>query len=320
VTPTPSTVRSTVTVTTTLLSPDKKKRGIPELGQLHNMRHIYGPVHALQVLPGNTLRKRQTTVSPTSIPTYASSCSSLAAYSSACSCLGVPRTTITAAAAISTSIWTITETVTPSLPTRVANTTEPPSSTTNGSTTARPTLSNGNSTTTGIYANTSTSTSSPTRILDTTCGETATPFSLRVAQPGGLVDGWWARLSGDGVLFTSSESSATSFSVEGSGHLCAVGYEGEFGYPIVAVVTNLTDSGPVWLLDGRRAEAFGEDYVPVECQTAGGGGGAGLTCAAGATTRNWLGCGLQLDLSSQAGDVVVVVDGFNCSAISLEVV
>ncbi len=93
-----------------------------------------------------------------------------------------------------------------------------------------------------------------------------------------------------------------------------MGYEGEFGYPIIAVVTNLTDSGAVWLLDGRRAAAFSEDYVPVECQR----GGETLACAAGATSH-WLGCGLQLDLSSEAGGSVVV-DGFNCSAISLEVV
>lgn len=308
VTPTPSTVRSTVTVTTTLLSADKKKRGIPELVEIHNMRSLYGPVHALQVLPGNTLHKRQMTVSPTAIPTYASPCSSLAAYSSACSCLGVPRTTITAAAATSTSIWTVTETYTPSLPTRVVNTTVDTPTTT----TARPTLSSNS--TTGIYSNTS-ATTSPTRVLDTSCGGTAAPFSLQVSQPGDLFDGWYAALSGDGVLFTPARSSATSFSVEGSGHLCAVGQRGEFGYPIVAVVTNLTDSGAVWLLDGRRAAAFSEDYVPVECQR---GGGGELACAAGAT-RHWLGCGLQLDLSSQAGGSVVV-DGLNCSAISLEVV
>ncbi|KAH8902479.1 hypothetical protein BR93DRAFT_932054 [Coniochaeta sp. PMI_546] len=275
------------------------------------MRSMYGPVHVLQVMPGNTLHKRQTTVSPTSIPTYASPCSSLAAYSSACSCLGVPRTTITAAAAITTSLWTITETITPSLPTRVVNITTDTSTGSPTNTTARPTLS-GNST--GIFSNTSTPTTSPTRILDTTCGETATPFNLQVSQPGGLFDGWYAALSGDGVLFTSVKSSATSFSVEGSGHLCAVGFEGEFGYPVIAVVTNLTDSGAVWLLDGRRAAAFSQDYVPVECQRAGGG----LACAAGATSH-WLGCGLQLDLSSQVGGNVVV-DGFNCSAISLEVV
>lgn len=309
-TPTPSIVHSTVTITTTLLSRENKKRGIPELGELHNMRHIYGPVHALQVLPGNALRKRQTTVSPTAIPSYASPCSSLAAYSSACSCLGVPRTTVTAAAAASTSMYTITETYTPSLPTRVVNTTSGSPSTTNATGTARPTLSNNS---TGLFTNTSTPTSSPTRIIDTTCGQSSTPFSLRVSQPDGLFDGWYARLSGDGVLFTSVQSSATPFSVESSGHLCAVGYEGEFGNAVIAVVTNLTASGAVWLLDGRRAQALGEDYVPLECTT---GGGAGLSCAAG-ETKNWVGCGLQLDLSSEPGNVVV--DGFNCSAINLVV-
>lgn len=306
-TPTPSTVRTTVTVTTTLLSADQRNRGIPELGQLHNMRHVYGPVHPLQVLPGNSMCKRPTTVSPTAIPTYASACPSLAAYSSACSCLGVRHTTITATAATSTSVMTTTETSTPSLPTPVASTSN--------------SRSYSNSTTsTGISAQNSTSssstaTSSPTATLDTTCGETATPFSLRVAaaQSGSPFDGWWARLSGDGVLFTSEQSGATRFSVEGSGHLCAVGAVGELGNAVIAVVTNLTDSGAVWLLDARWAEAFAADYVPVQCQTAGGA----LACAAG-LTRNWVGCGLQLGLSSEQGSVVV--DGLNCSAIGLEVV
>jgi hypothetical protein len=101
--------------------------------------------------------------------------------------------------------------------------------------------------------------------------------------------------------------------VEGSGHLCAVGYEGEFGNAVVAVVSNLTASGAVWLLDGRRAQALAEDYVPVECVA----GGGGLSCAAG-PTRNWVGCGLQLDLSSEQGGVVV--DGIECKALTLEVV
>lgn len=331
VTPTPVTIRTTVTVTTTLLLTSNRKRAVPELGRVHNMRNIYGPVHPLQVLPGNTLHKRQIIVSPTAIPAYASPCSSLAAYSSACSCLNVPRTTITAAASITTTILTVTETVTPPLPTRVVSTssdssssitsstassstiassTSIPPTTAFNSTTARPTLSHNS---TGVYSNTSTPTHTPTRILDTTCGETAAPFALRVSQPGGLFNGWFAHLSGDGVLFTSVQSSATSFSVEGSGHLCAVGYEGEFGYPIIALVTNLTTSGAVWLLDGRRAEAFSEDYVPVECTTEGGG----LNCAAG-ETKNWVGCGMQLDLSSEQGNAVV--DGLNCTALSLEVV
>jgi hypothetical protein len=307
-----STIRSTVTVTTTVLSPGSKKRAaaIPQLGEIFNLRSIYGPVHALQVLPGGTFHKRQTTASPTGIPSYASPCSSLAAYSSACSCLSVPRITTILAAATTTNVQTITETVTSSLPTRVVNTTTSSSNITD-TTTTRPTLGTNS---TG-YANTSTSPTT-TRILDTTCGETAAPFNLRAAQPGGLLDGWYARLSGDGVLFTSEQSGATAFSVEGSGHLCAVGYEGEFGNPVIAVVTGLDDSGAVWLLDGRVAEVLGGDYVAVECEQ--GEGGGGLACRAGGT-RYWVGCGLQLDLSSD-GSGTVVVDGLNCSGISLEVV
>ncbi|KAB5517487.1 hypothetical protein GE09DRAFT_1157949 [Coniochaeta sp. 2T2.1] len=316
VTPTPSTVRSTVTVTSTLLSPDKKKRGLPELGHIHNMYSVHGPVHMVQVIPGNVLQKRQTTVSPTAIPAYAAPCSSIAAYSSACSCIGAPRTTITAEAATTTSMITVTETFTPSLPTRVVNiTTDTPSSITSSSksTTARPTLS---SNSTGIYANTtSTPTYTPTGIVDTSpCGETSTPFTLQVSQPGGTFDGWYAHLSGAGVLFTSAASSATRFSVEQSGHLCAVGYEGEYGYPVIAVVTNLTATGEVWLVDARRAHALREDYVPIECSSTGGE----LACRAGATSK-WLGCGLQLELTSETGEVVVG-DGISCSAISLGVV
>jgi hypothetical protein len=117
------------------------------------------------------------------------------------------------------------------------------------------------------------------------------------------------------VLFTPVQKSASLFSVEGSGHLCAAGLEGEFGYPLVAVVTNLTSAGAVWLLDARRARAFSEDYVPVVCAR----DASGLDCAiARGTTGLWLGCGLQLDLSSV--DSTGVVDGLDCSAIGLEVV
>ncbi|CAJ2508554.1 Uu.00g135800.m01.CDS01 [Anthostomella pinea] len=42
----------------------------------------------------------------------------------------------------------------------------------------------------------------PTRTLDRTCGTTSDPFAVQVAQPGGLSDRWYFKLSGDAILFT----------------------------------------------------------------------------------------------------------------------
>jgi len=58
---------------------------------------------------------RQKTVSPASIPAYASPCSGAARYSSACSCIGVTRTTSTVAAPRTTTTSISTVTVTPTV-------------------------------------------------------------------------------------------------------------------------------------------------------------------------------------------------------------
>ncbi len=96
-----------------------------------------------------------------------------------------------------------------------------------------------------------TNTTTPTPTLDTTCGETTAPFSVKVSQPSGMFDGWFLRVVTDGILFTPSANSSSLFSVEASGHLCAVGYRGEDGYPIIAIVGTLDSGGAVYLIDGN---------------------------------------------------------------------
>ncbi|RKU43589.1 hypothetical protein DL546_005873 [Coniochaeta pulveracea] len=328
-TPLPSTIRSTLTITTTVPAAYKRWNTVVasrDVGEIHGFHDLN------EDLAAAPLQHRQVTQSPSVIPLYASACSSVAAYSSACSCIGVSHITITAAGSTTIAVSTITETVTSTpLPTKIVDTPTSISSTSSPSDTAPssqtittsppsttlPTNSTlppygANSTT--PYANSTSPTISPTLVLDTSCGETATPFQLQVSQPSGPFNDWYAYLSGDGVLFTSDSSAATSFSVEGSHHLCAVGYTGEFGLPIIAVVGNVTDSSGVWLLDGRVAEALEADYVPVECEVDAGG----LKCH-GQGRENWLGCGLQLDLGS-SGNGTVVGDGVQCSEIELKVV
>ncbi|KAH8908655.1 hypothetical protein BR93DRAFT_994235 [Coniochaeta sp. PMI_546] len=82
VTPATSTVTTTATVTITNIIPGKRDNG-------------NGPV----------------TVSPSSIPAYASPCSNAAAYSSACSCWGITATTITVPTPVTTVTVTATVTV-----------------------------------------------------------------------------------------------------------------------------------------------------------------------------------------------------------------
>ncbi|KAK3504452.1 hypothetical protein B0T13DRAFT_498853 [Neurospora crassa] len=211
-------------------------------------------------------------------------------------------------------------------------------------------------TTTG-YHNTSTSTSAPTSrasattpsakptaTKDLTCGETSTPFSLRVSQPGGTFDKWFVHLVGNGLLFTSSQSQASSFSVEKTGHLCAVGYTVERGGPRIAAVgfgvagsRNGTGSGdgdgdgdgggrkgvrgegPVWMLRQEILKVYSEDYKALECTKWEGG----LSCGVGNSTNDavgsgLVGCGLQLSLGRDIIDVGY--GGLNCSAVGLEVV
>ncbi|KAB5566245.1 hypothetical protein GE09DRAFT_1106038 [Coniochaeta sp. 2T2.1] len=83
VTPATSTATSTTTVTVTSIMPNKR----------------------------DNLAIRQVTVVPSSIPAYASDCSSAAAYSSACSCWGITATTTTAPTPVTTITVTTTVTV-----------------------------------------------------------------------------------------------------------------------------------------------------------------------------------------------------------------
>lgn len=316
-----STIRSTVTITTTVPVAYKRWNTIVasrDVGEIHGFHDLS------EDLAAAPLQHRQVTQSPSAIPSYASACSSPAAYSSACSCIGASHVTIMAAGSTTTAVSTITETVTSTpLPTKIVDTPTSILSTSSlSSTTPAASITPSTNSTLPPYlansttpnTNGTTPTLSPTLVLDTSCGETSTPFQLQVSQPSGPFNDWYAYLSGDGILFTSDASTATSFSIEGSHHLCAVGYTGEFGLPIIAVVGNVTGSSGVWLLDGKVAEALEGDYVPVDCEVA----SEELRCE-GQGRENWLGCGLQLDLG-RSGNGSTVGDGVQCSEIELRLV
>ena len=142
------------------------------------------------------------------------------------------------------------------------------------------------------------------------------PFSVQVAQPGGLFDGWFLRTSGAGIVFTSESDKSTRFAVEGSGHLCAVGKNGSQGNAAIAIINTLdTIGGPLWMVDANVTVGVEpRGYGDLICQ----GAGNGLACANG-TVKNWVGCGLQLELTSLTGGTVEM-DGRNCSALSLSVI
>ncbi|KAK5659593.1 hypothetical protein OQA88_795 [Cercophora sp. LCS_1] len=168
------------------------------------------------------------------------------------------------------------------------------------------------------WANTTTTpTATPTPTVDTTCGETVSQFAVQVSQPGGTFDSWFLLLIGNSLLFTNTRSSASSFSVEGSGHLCVVGYVDEKEYPAIAAVGVHDASSNVWLLRRRTLDSLPDDYTPVKCSS----DEASLRCSADMTSQaaHWLSCGLQLDLSTD-GNPTVPVGGRNCTSISLKVV
>ncbi|KAK3357868.1 hypothetical protein B0T25DRAFT_173385, partial [Lasiosphaeria hispida] len=175
-----------------------------------------------------------------------------------------------------------------------------------------------NATTTLRWMNTtSASTANPTPTLDASCGETATPFALQVSQPDGKFDGWFLSLVGSGVLFTSVRSSASAFSVEASGHLCVVGHLDRDKRPYIAAVETREPSSSVWLLQPRSLDSLNGGYAAVKCMNEGGS----LSCTANTTeaASHWLGCGLQLDLSTDGGGTVPV-RGLNCTSIDLRAV
>jgi hypothetical protein len=104
--------------------------------------------------------------------------------------------------------------------------------------------------------------------------------------------------------------------VESSGHLCAVGYVGESGTPAIAIVeTKDSLSGSaVYFADGQRLANLTElGYGALDCAVE-----YDLACQARDLTH-WVACGLGLDISSD-GNQNVVVDGWNCTSVSLSAV
>ncbi|KAI1763685.1 hypothetical protein GGR53DRAFT_520811 [Hypoxylon sp. FL1150] len=220
--------------------------------------------------------------------------------------------------------------------TTVANTnttTSTPSTPSVSDITALATLNTTASATTAPFANTTSSTAAPTA----TCITTSSPFAVQVGQPGGLFDGWYLRLSGDQALFNPSLAQASRFTFDetdpdGQSHLCTVGGSGlaANASALVAIVENGTDvtGGAVYfvpptLLEDIENEEHGW-YAPLECANGGPAGrtnataGATLSCEQGGK-EYWVGCGLGLDITSD-GDGTAVVDGWNCTAITLSMV
>ncbi|KAI1082592.1 hypothetical protein F5B20DRAFT_508318 [Whalleya microplaca] len=176
-----------------------------------------------------------------------------------------------------------------------------------------------NQTISALFANT-TSTPPPTPTLDSACGATAAPFTVQVSQPDRLFDGWYLQMSGDAIIFTPLSSSATHFSVEDTGHLCAVGYLGSAGNAVIAIAENGTETtgSAVYFLDPTVLGGIAQTgYAALRCAV-GTGTGSGLACSEGAKAF-WVGCGLGLDITSD-GDGVAVVDGRNCTGVALEAV
>ncbi|KAI1135472.1 hypothetical protein F5Y05DRAFT_172161 [Hypoxylon sp. FL0543] len=197
-----------------------------------------------------------------------------------------------------------------------------------------------NSTSTARFANTTSAT--PAATPTATCESTTNPFAVRVSQPGGLFDGWYLQISGDGVIFNPSIDRASRFSFDapsaGKSHLCSLGGAGLVGNAsaVVAIAENRTDAtgSAVYFVDPEVLEDIDNGqhrwYAPLEC---GGDSGSNstanstaavvgradstLACAQG-SKEYWVGCGLGLDITSD-GDGVAVVDGWNCTAVTLSI-
>lgn len=178
-------------------------------------------------------------------------------------------------------------------------------------------------------SNSSTPTPTPTMTttIDTTCGETSTPFAVQVAQPGGMFDGWFLKLSGDAIIFTppsaedtsGASSSPTKFSVESSGHLCAVGRLGTEGNAVIAIAetanatTDATGSGVYFVDPEVLGDIADQGYAALQCDEA--TPGEELACTEGAL-QYWVGCGLGLDITSD-GDGMAEIGGWNCTGVAL---
>ncbi len=163
------------------------------------------------------------------------------------------------------------------------------------------------------WQNVSTTTPTPTATADLSCGETSASFALQVAQPGGMFDSWYVHLIGDGLLFTALASSASFFSIGQTGHLCAVGQLDANGRPYLASIGTHDNSSAVWMLSQRVIKDMSNDYGALNCTA-----GSTLSCA-GNSTSHWIGCGLELDISTDGGSTVPY-DGLNCTSIGLNIV
>lgn len=189
-------------------------------------------------------------------------------------------------------------------------------------------------------SNSSMASSLPTTVANATnttvsCAAIGAPFLLQVSAPNttssansstnstvseSLFNNWFVQVSGNGLLFTVKQSSASAFAVDtATGNLCAVGLVGDKGNPVAAVVeTQAVNGTGVWLLDTTIAEALEPDYEAVTCASGAGTAGQSLACG-WEDIQYWFGCGLQLDMSSAAGGSVTV-GGLNCQSIQLVVV
>lgn len=129
-----------------------------------------------------------------------------------------------------------------------------------------------------------------------------------------MFDDWFLKLSGDAILFVPDSATATQFSVEGSGHLCAVGSLGTQGNAIIAIAENATDitGSGVYFIDPEVLEDIDElGYAALQCEV----GADALSCSEGAK-EFWVGCGLGLDITSD-GDGSAEIGGWDCTGVTL---
>ncbi|RYO84978.1 hypothetical protein DL762_005389 [Monosporascus cannonballus] len=166
-----------------------------------------------------------------------------------------------------------------------------------------------------------TSAPTPTVTSDNPCGrQVADPFAVRVAQPDGVFDGWFLRLSAAAIIFARTRESATQFGIAsegeagGGGRLCTQGQGRVGSETLIAVAENGTDvtGGAVYFIDAQTLAAVGGlGYAPLRCAAA----GEELACAEGAK-EFLVACGLGLEITSD-GDGVAEIGGWNWTAVAL---
>ncbi|TPX07168.1 uncharacterized protein E0L32_010871 [Thyridium curvatum] len=158
----------------------------------------------------------------------------------------------------------------------------------------------------------------PTQHVLKTCGASGKHFYLQVSQPGAQAHGWFVGAAGSEVLFVPGKEMASKFSVEKSGQLCAVGKKGDRGNALVAVADkhSWARSG-ISMADDAIALLRKRTRPAIKCSVH--EGAAGLKCHL-AKLKNWVGCGMRLDLSSQEGPGPGVAGGYQgwgCSPLTL---